>query len=60
MLGLLPDGAGFYYVMEVELADQAAPKPNNVGAEVTRLASSQSKNPKRRSEPPPRTRKFQA
>ncbi len=46
-LGLLPDGAGFYYVME--LADQAATGPNIVAAEVTRLTSSESE-PK--SEPP--------
>src|SRR5438093_4746985 len=39
-LGLLPDGAGFYYVME--LADQAEPGPNTVAADVRRLTSAPS------------------
>src|SRR2546426_3366936 len=36
-LGLLPDGPGFYYMME--LADQATPRPNLVAADVRRLTS---------------------
>ena len=39
-LGLLADGAGFYYVME--LADQATPGPNLVAADVRRLTSAPS------------------
>jgi serine/threonine protein kinase len=53
-LGLLPEGAGFYYVME--LADQARPGPHLVAADVRGLTSFPPTNPshgsERESEPP--------